>query len=129
MGSFLPNLASVLAPLYSLLQKKTPWNWGPAQQKAFREAMSKLTSSCILTHFDPARELILACDASPYGVGAVLFYRMEHNSKKPIAFASRSLAPTEKKYAQLDKDSSSCNCIWREEIPPVLGWAYFHHLF
>ncbi len=29
---------------------------------------------------------------------------MEDGSEKPIAFASRSMSPTEKKYAQLDKE-------------------------
>ena len=103
-SKFLPQLSSLLAPLYKLLQKKSPWTWGPEQQKAFQEAKAQLTSSCLLVHFDPDRELILACDASPYGVGAVLSHRMDDGSDKPIAFASRSLAPAEKKYAQLDKE-------------------------
>ena len=33
--NFLPNLSTVLAPLYSLLQKNQPWSWGPEQQRAF----------------------------------------------------------------------------------------------
>ena len=35
---FLPSLSTVLAPLYSLLQKNQPWSWGPRQQRAFRRA-------------------------------------------------------------------------------------------
>ena len=106
-GKFLPNLSSTLAPLYRLLQKECSWicSWGPRQQKAFKEAKSMLTGLCLLVHYDPDRELVLACDASPYGVGAVLSHRMEDGSDKPVAFASQSLAAAEKKYSQLDKEA------------------------
>ena len=67
----MPNLSITLAPLYQLLQAKVKWTWGKPQ-KAFMEAKSQLTSSGILVHFDPQQELTLSCDASPYGVGAVL---------------------------------------------------------
>jgi len=35
---FLPNLSTTLAPLYKLLQKKSNWQWGSEQQKAFAKA-------------------------------------------------------------------------------------------
>jgi len=102
---FLPNLATTLAPLYKLLQKQSSWSWGPDQQRAFQEAKKMLSSSSLLVHYSAQRELILSCDASPYGVGAVLSHRMEDGSEKPVAFASRSLSPAEKRYSQLDKEA------------------------
>ena len=101
-GKFLPNLLTCLALLYALLQKKSPWSWGSQQQNAFNKAKSMLTSSCLLTHYDPTKPLILACDASPYGLGAVLSHQLIEG-EYPIAFASRSLAPAEKNYSQIDK--------------------------
>ena len=102
-GKFLKNLSNLLAPLYRLLEKKTHWTWGEEQQHAFDSAKSQLTSSCLLCHFDPEKEVILSCDASPYGVGAVLSH-VTVEGERPVAFASRSLSAAERKYAHLDKE-------------------------
>ena len=104
-SKFLPNLATELAPLYELLQKHKRWNWGKEQQEAFQSSKSRLTVSLLLVHYDPHRELLLSCDASPYGVGAVLSHKMEDGTEQPIAFASRSLSQAERKYSQLDKEA------------------------
>ena len=105
-GKFVGQMSSILAPLYKLLEKKTRWNWGQAQQTAFQLAKQKLTSAGVLVHFDPQKPLILSCDASPYGVGAVIAHQTPEG-EKPIAFASRTLSPAEKKYAHLDKEGLS----------------------
>ena len=101
-GKFLPNLLSQLAPPYHLLQKGTKWEWTDAQEKAFQESKVPLTTSPLLVLYDLDKELILSCDASPYGIGAVLSHVMEDGTEHPIAFASRSLAAAEKNYAQLE---------------------------
>ena len=102
-GKFLPDLSNLLAPLYRLLQKDTKWSWGADQEQAFREVKQLLTSECLLVHFDPDKELLIACDASPYGLGAVLSHRGPDGEEQPIAFASRSLNPAEN-YSQLEKE-------------------------
>ena len=103
-GKFLPHLASMLAPLYTLLKKGPPWHWGKEQNQAFRTAKEHLISAKVLTHFDPGKKLLLACDASPYRVAAVLSHQMEDGSDRPIVFVSRTLTPAEKKYSQLEKE-------------------------
>ena len=100
-SKFLPNMATHLAPLYGLLRKEPKSSWGPSQEEAFCNAKEMLTSSRLLYHFDPTKDLVMSCDASSYGVGAVL----SHKCEGPIAFASRSLSPAERKYSKLDKEA------------------------
>ena len=106
-GKFIPNLATTLSPLYLLLQKSTPWSWGSRQRCAFRDIKELLRSGRVLTHFDDGLPLILACDASPYGLGAVLSHRMPSGEEKPIGFASRTLTKAERNYSHLDKEALS----------------------
>ena len=103
-GKFLPNLSTKLASLHELLTKGKKWSWKKEQQEAFQGAKNLLISSRVLTHFDSSKEVLLSCDASPYGVGAVLSHRFKDGSEHPVAYASRSLSPAEKNYSQLDKE-------------------------
>lgn len=54
-GKFLPNLSTLLAPLYRLLKKNTRWRWGKEQQAAFERTKELLTSPQLLVHYDSRR--------------------------------------------------------------------------
>ena len=105
--SFLPGLATTLAPLHRLLQKNIQWEWTDDCQKAFEACKEGLTSESLLVHYDLNRELKLACDASSYGLGAVLSHVMEDGQERPIAYASRTLSSSEKNYAQIEREALS----------------------
>ena len=64
-GKFLPSLASTAASLHRLLQRKAHWVWGKDQSTAFKEVKKLLQSADLLVHFDPQKQLVLACDTSP----------------------------------------------------------------
>eukprot|EP00118_Oscarella_pearsei_P014142 m.119314 g.119314 ORF g.119314 m.119314 type:complete len:156 (+) comp37689_c0_seq1:424-891(+) len=89
-GKFIPQLATVLAPLYSLLQQGKRWSWGAEEKEAFMASKDALCSDKVLAHYDPSLELVLACDASPVGVGAVLSHCWRDGREQPIAYASQT---------------------------------------
>ena len=102
---FVPNLSTLLHPLNGLLHKDIKWEWSKECDEAFRKAKEQLSSKSVLTHYDPQLPVILACDASPYGVGAVISHRMPGGEERPIAFASRTLSKAEQNYAQIEREA------------------------
>ena len=115
-GKFLPDLATTLHPLHDLLQKGRSWTWTEAYNRAFVKSKEQLQDSPLLVHYDLKKSLWLACDASPYGVGAVISHVMENGEEKPIAFASRTLTASECNYSQIE----------REALSIVFGVKRFH---
>ena len=102
---FIPGLATDCAVLNDLLQKKSKWQWTTTHAKAVNAVKTALTSADILTHYDPSLPLSLACDASPVGVGAVIFHTFPGGKEKPVAYASRKLTSAEQNYAQIQKEA------------------------
>ena len=102
---YIPKMHKLRAPLNKLLKKRQKWIWSKECQSAFEEIKKCLLSDLALVHFDPQKELIVASDASDYGLGAVLLHRLKDGSTKPIAHASRSLLPAERNYSQIEKES------------------------
>ena len=103
-NKFLPNAASVLEPLHYLLRKDVQWEWKAPQEKAFNAIKDLLSSSKVLTHFDPHKPLVLTVDASPHGIGAILSHR-EGEEENPIGYVSRSLNSAEKNYSQTELEA------------------------
>ena len=103
-GKFLSNLSSKLAPLYKLLQNHSRWKWTDNQEQAFQAAKQALHADTLLVHYNEDLPLVLACDASPQGIGAVLSHIMPDGAEKSIAYASRTLTKAEKNYSQLEKE-------------------------
>lgn len=100
---------------HQLFKKGTSWKWGCEQLAAFETSKTLLTSDDVL-NYDAKLPLLLCCDASPYGIAAVLAHGMPNDAERPVAFSSRRLTAAEKSYSQFDK----------EALAVVFGVLKFH---
>lgn len=92
---FIPNRAHILGPLHNLLKKNAVFKWNDECKNAYESVKEMLCKSKLLVHYDPKKELILTCDASLYGIGAILSHIMPDGTEQPTTLASRSLTKAE----------------------------------
>ncbi|XP_058128391.1 uncharacterized protein K02A2.6-like [Anopheles ziemanni] len=104
-GRFLQNLSTILYPLNNLLKQDVPFQWNKQCNDSFKRVKEQVQSEKCLVHYTPELPVLLATDASPYGVGAVLSHVYPDGSERPIQFASQTLNRVQQKYMQVDKEA------------------------
>lgn len=119
---FIPQMATIAAPLYKLFKKGSLWEWTSAHQSAFDELKRILTSKPLLTLPDFDKDFILHTDASDIGLGALLTQisndaRMEN----VLYYASKSLNHAQKNYTVTEKECLAV--LWAVKLfrPYLLG--------
>ena len=97
---FIERFAETAAPLFSSLKKrKKNFIWSEEDEQAFRDLKAKLTEYTSLSYPDWAKQFILDTDCSELAMGAVLAQLDENQDEKPIAFFSKKLSDSQKKYS------------------------------
>ena len=104
-GKFIANLSTLIHPCNHLQKADSPWRWSQECEQLFVKAKKTLSLSEVLVHYILDYPLKLAADASQYGVGAIISHRLPDGREHPIAFASRTLNPSEFNYAQIEKQA------------------------
>jgi len=93
---FIPNIAELASPLNELRKKNVKFIWGEAQQKSFESLKEAIMQPPVLAMPDFEKDFVLQTDAFSQAVAAVLSQEVD-GVRQPIAYASRTLSPCEKK--------------------------------
>ena len=99
-----PRLITILGPLYRLLQKNIKFSWSDLENKAFEDAKHAIANFTTLVHRNSEFPLVLVCDASNCGVGAVLYQKRPDGVLEPLGFFSKNLSPREQKGSIRDRE-------------------------
>jgi hypothetical protein len=85
---YILNFADIAAPLYELTGNKD-FKWTPECQKAFDNLKIEVKRNIYLSFPDPNKPFFMECDASQYGIGAILYQeddnREHHKVKDKMA--------------------------------------------
>ena len=102
---FVRNFAQIAKPLTCLLEKSKEFHWTLECQQAFENLRSSLGETTKLTLPNFKKTFRLACDASGVALGAVLSQMDDEGKERPIAFASRILSKTERKWGITEREA------------------------
>lgn len=121
-NKFIPNFASVVAPLCACLKAESGFCWSDEAQHSLAEVKKLLIHSPALALFDSGLPVVISTDASAYGLGAVFSQLCPDGQERTVAFASRTLTPAEQKYSTVEKEALAC--VWAVEKWRTYLWGH-----
>lgn len=102
LSRFMPSLTKISEPLRVLTEDNSVFQWQSQQEKAFELIKELICTAPVLKYYDVSDEVTIQCDSSSSGLGCTLL-----QNGQPVAFASRSLSPSEQNYCQMEKECLS----------------------
>ncbi|XP_054278887.1 uncharacterized protein K02A2.6-like [Macrosteles quadrilineatus] len=99
LARFVPTLSDLCEPLRQLTKKESAWIWDETHNRSFDKIKQSIANASVLRYFNVHEPLTIQCDSSSIGLGASLL-----QSGQPVAYASRTLSPVERRYAQIEKE-------------------------
>lgn len=110
------NFSSVVFPITELLSTKKKLVWSLEAQTAFDQLKPHLTTAPVLINPNFNKTCFLLCDASDYGIGAVLVQPDDNDNERPIAYMSKKLNSAQR----------NCSVTERECLAAIKAIKRFH---
>jgi len=101
---FVPGYTSLTHSLRQLVKQDTKWKWTSEHEQSLKNLKQSLAAATTTAYFDVSCESTIYVDASPVGLGAILTQK-QGNETKIIAYGSRVLTDTEKRYSQTEREA------------------------
>lgn len=105
------------------MRKDVKWSWDEECILAFQSCKKLLCNNNLLVHFDPNKPIVIACDASPYGVGAILSVVVD-GQERPCYMVSSTLSKAEKNYSQIHREALAVVFAIRRFHKFVYGYSF-----
>ncbi|KAH3722524.1 Transposon Ty3-I Gag-Pol polyprotein [Pelomyxa schiedti] len=111
-SKFIPDLASLAAPLRTLGRRDAVWVWKPLHEGAFRTIKELIAKQLLLEYpdYNSGFKLVIHTDASALGMGAALVQNDARGVEHIIELASRVTSKTEKLYPVWELEATAI--IW-----------------
>ena len=130
LSAIMDSIAMLIAPLRLLLSTKNEFMWTANHDQSFSQAKKMLTSTPILTFFDPSKPTQLSTDtsASRQGLGFVFQQQQPDKSWTLVQAGSRFLTDAESQYAVIELELSTISWTGAKCKIFLAGLQHFSHL-
>ncbi|KAE8694779.1 hypothetical protein F3Y22_tig00110773pilonHSYRG00015 [Hibiscus syriacus] len=111
---FLKGYSKISTPLIELLKKDKVWEWSTECQEAFEKIKEAMVNEPVLVLPDYTKPFVVFTDASDVAISGVLM-----QEGHPVAYESRKLNETERRYSVHEKEMTAvvhCLRIWRHYL-------------
>ena len=111
---FIKSYSARATPLTNLLKKVKSWEWTSECQASFEDLKRAVSEDPLLTLPDHTKMFEVHTDASDFAIGGVLM-----QEGHPVAFESRKLNETERRYTVQEKEMTAiihCLRVWRHYL-------------
>lgn len=101
---FVPNFATVVAPVTDLLKGKRTFKWTEKEELSFVQLKTVLCNAPVLRAPDFGKPFKLMCDASDVGSGAVLMQEDSDGIDRPVCYYSKKFNSAQRNYSTIEKE-------------------------